>query len=202
MIFLIDSTIGTQGLNAARDFIKHFTNSAPIGPDDVQIGVAQFDTTPRLVMHLNTHSTKEAIVNALGAFRPKPASTPINIGAALDFVRTNMLRPERGSRIQRGVLQLILLVTTKASRDSVEEPARQLLRMGVLTLATGARAATKEELRKVAFTDSAVYVLKDIRLLNKLTSPQSKKIMNALSTMAGVVVTEVPTEPGNFISRT
>lgn len=187
--------MGTQGINSVREFIKHFTDSAPIGPDDVQIGVAQFGTTPRLEMDLNTHSTKDGIVAALGALRPRSGAT-VNIGAALDFVRTNMLRPERGSRIQRGVLQLILLITSKTSSDSVEEPARQLLRMGVLTLAAGARTASEEELRKVAFTESAVYSLRDIRLIGRVNTQQSKKIMNALSTLAGVVVTEVPTEPG------
>lgn len=198
VIFLIDSTMGTQGLNSVREFIKHFTDSAPIGPNDVQIGIAQFAATPRLEMDLNTHSTRDGIVAALGAIRPRSGQT-VNIGAALDFVRTNMLRPERGSRIQRGVLQLILLVTGKTSSDGVEEAARQLLRMGVLTLAVGARSASEEELRKVAFTESAAYNLRDIRLLGRVNTPTSKKIMNALTTLAGVVVTEVPTEPGNFI---
>lgn len=193
--------MGTQGINAVREFIKHFADSAPIGPEDVQIGVAQFGTAPRLEWDLNTHSTKEGVVAALSAIRPRSGQT-VNIGAALDFVRTNMLRPERGSRIQRGVLQLILLITSKRSSDSVEEPARALLRMGVLTLAAGARTATEEELRRVAFTDSAVYPLKDIRLLGRMNTPPPKKIMNALSTLAGVVVTEVPTEPGNFVSST
>lgn len=201
VIFLIDNTMGTQGINSVREFIKHFADSAPIGPEDVQIGVAQFGTAPRLEMDLNTHSTKEGIVGALGAIKPKSA-TAVNIGAALDFVRTNMLRPEKGSRIQRGVLQLIVLVTSKTSNDSVEEPARALLRMGVLTLAAGARTANEDELRKIAFTDSAVYPLRDIRLLGRLNTPQSKKIIHALSTLAGVVVTEVPTEPGNFVSST
>lgn len=201
VIFLIDSTMGTQGINSVREFIKHFADSAPIGPEDVQIGVAQFGTAPRLEMDLNTHSTKEGIAGALGSIRPRSGQT-VNIGAALDFVRTNMLRPEKGSRINRGVLQLIVLVTSKTSSDSVEEPARALLRMGVLTLAAGARTANEDELRKIAFTDSAVYPLKDIRLLGRLNTPQSKKIIHALSTLAGVVVTEVPTEPGNFVSST
>lgn len=201
VIFLIDSTMGTQGINSVREFIKHFAESAPIGPDDVQIGVAQFGTAPRLEMDLNTHSTKEGIVGALGAIKPRSGQA-VNIGAALDFVRTNMLRSEKGSRIQRGVLQLIVLVTSKTSSDSVEEPARALLRMGVLTLAAGAKTANEDELRKIAFTDTAVYPLRDIRLLGRLNTPQSKKIVHALSTLAGVVVTEVPTEPGNFVSST
>lgn len=201
VIFLIDNTMGTQGINSVREFIRHFADSAPIGPEDVQIGIAQFGTAPRLEWDLNAHSTKEGILGALGAIKARSGQA-VNIGAALDFVRTNMLRPEKGSRIQRGVLQLIVLVASKTSSDSVEEPARALLRMGVLTLAAGARLANEEELRKIAFTDSAVYSLRDIRLLGRVSSPQSKKIINALSTLAGVVVTEVPTEPGNFISNT
>lgn len=201
VIFLIDNTMGSQGVNTVREFIKRFVDAMTIGPNEVQIGVAQFGAVPRLEMDLNTHSTKDGIIAALGAIKPRPGQT-VNIGAALDFVRTNMLRPEKGSRIQQGIPQLLLVLTSKKSSDSVEEPAKALLRMGVLTLAAGSKAATEEELRQIAFADTAAYSLRDIRILGRLNAAQPTAIMNALSTLAGVVVTEVPTEPGNFMLST
>ncbi|XP_068602081.1 collagen alpha-3(VI) chain-like [Brachionichthys hirsutus] len=194
VIFLIDNTMGSQNIGAVREFIKRFVDTMPIGPDGVQVGVAQFGNVPRLEMDLNTHGTNEAITTALSGIKPRPGAT-INIGAALNFVRTNMIRPEKGSRLQQGVPQLVMVLTSKKSRDSVEEPARALHQMGVLTLAAGSKAADGATLRQIAFTDTAVYVLKDLRVLSRFSTQGSRTIMNALSTLAGVMVTEVPTEP-------
>ncbi len=188
--------MGPQVINSVREFIKQFVDSMPIGPDEVQVGVAQFSTNPRLEMDLNSYGTREEVTASLGGIKPRPAQA-INIGAALDFVRTNMLRPEKGSRIGQGVPQLLLLMTSKKSSDSVEEPARALKRMGVLTLAAGFRAADEPELKQIAFSDDSVYMLKDFR---PLARNRKNKIANALSTLAGVVVPEGPTESGNALS--
>lgn len=195
IIFLVDSTMGATIINSVREFIKRFVDTMPIGPDEVQVGVAQFSNVGRLEMDLNSHGSREAVIAALGRIKPKPGQT-VNIGAALDFVRTNMLRPEKGSRLQQRVPQLVLLMTSKKSSDSVEEPARALQRMGVLTLAAGSKTADEQELKEIAFTESVVFMLRDFRML--LRNPRA--ITDALSTLAGVVVTEVPTEPGNALS--
>uniref|UniRef100_A0A3Q1GHV9 Collagen type VI alpha 3 chain n=1 Tax=Acanthochromis polyacanthus TaxID=80966 RepID=A0A3Q1GHV9_9TELE len=183
--------MGTAAINSLREFIKRFVDRMPIGPDGVQVGIAQFSTVPRLEMDLNTHGTKEAITAALGTIKARPGQT-VNIGAALDFVRVNMLQSEKGSRLQQGVPQLLLLLTSKRSSDSVEQPALALQRMGVLTLAAGSRSADEQELKQIAFADKVVFMTKDFRTLFR----NPREIVAALSTLAGVVVTEVPTEPG------
>uniref|UniRef100_UPI0037E72392 collagen alpha-3(VI) chain-like n=1 Tax=Semicossyphus pulcher TaxID=241346 RepID=UPI0037E72392 len=125
IIFLIDSTMGSTVINSVREFLRKFVDVMPIGPDGVQIGVAQFSNAPRLEMDLNSHGSKETLTAALGSIKPRPGQT-VNIGAALDFVRTNMLRSDKGSRRQQGVPQLLLLMTSKKSSDSVAEPANAL----------------------------------------------------------------------------
>ncbi|KAF7649883.1 hypothetical protein LDENG_00134590 [Lucifuga dentata] len=189
IIFLIDSTMGATIINSVREFIRRFVEIMPIGPDQVQIGVAQFSNAARLEMDLNTYASREEASAALGRIKPRPGQT-VNIGAALDFVRTNMLRPDKGSRIQQGIPQLLLLLTSKKSSDSVEEPAKALHRMGVLTLTAGSKSADEEELKQIAFADSVVFMLRDFRALYRNPKP----IYSALSTLAGVVVTEGPTE--------
>lgn len=186
--------MGATIINSVREFIKRFVDTMPIGPDQVQVGVAQFSTAPRLEMDLNTHGTKEQLLASLGSIRGRPGQT-VNIGEALNFVRTNMLRPETGSRRQQGVPQLVLLMSSKKSSDSVEGPANALQQMGVLTLAAGSKAADEEEMKRIAFADSVVFMMRDFRAL--LRNP--KPIITALSTLAGVVVTEVPTEPGTVM---
>ena len=185
--------MGATLINSVREFIKRFVDRMPIGPDEVQVGVAMFSTNPRLEMDLNSHGSKDAVIAALGAIKPRPGQS-VNIGAALDFVRTQMILPEKGSRHEQKVPQLLLLLTSKKSSDSVEGPARALQTMGVLTLAAGSKAADEQELKQIAFADSIVFMLKDFRGL--LRPPIPDPIIAALSTLAGVIVTEVPTEPG------
>ncbi|XP_056145051.1 collagen alpha-3(VI) chain-like isoform X2 [Lampris incognitus] len=190
IIFLLDSTMGATIINSMREFIKRFVDTMPIGPDQVQVGVAQFSNAARVEIDLNSYASREDLTAALARIKPRPGQT-VNIGAALEFVRTNMLRPDKGSRIQQGVPQLLLLMTSKKSSDSVDQPAIALQRMGVLTLAAGSKAADEQELKRIAFDENFVFTLKDFRVL--LRNP--KQIVAPLSTLTGVVVTEGPTEP-------
>uniref|UniRef100_A0A3P8ZT38 Collagen, type VI, alpha 3 n=1 Tax=Esox lucius TaxID=8010 RepID=A0A3P8ZT38_ESOLU len=190
IIFLIDSTMGATLINSLREFIKRFIDTMPIGPEQVQVGVAQFSNVPRLEIDLNSYGSKEELGTALGRIKPRPGQA-VNIGAALDFVRTNMLTADKGSRIQRGVPQLVLLLTSKKSSDDVRLAAEALQGMGVLTLAAGSKAADEQELKQIAFDESLVFMLKDFRIL--LRNP--RVIVSPLSTLSGTVVTEGPTEP-------
>ncbi|KAG7272997.1 hypothetical protein CRUP_010181 [Coryphaenoides rupestris] len=187
IIFLLDSTMGATIIGAMREFIRRFVEHIPIGPDEVQIGVAQFSNAGRLEMDLNSHRSREDVTAALGRIKPRPGKT-VNIGAALDFVRTNMFRADKGSRISQGVPQLLLVMTSKKSSDNVDTPAQALQQMGVLTLAAGTKAADEAELKQIAFDDTLVFMMNDFRHL--LRNP--KLIVSPLSTLSGVVVTEGP----------
>ncbi|XP_059933079.1 collagen alpha-3(VI) chain-like isoform X3 [Gadus macrocephalus] len=187
IVFLLDSTMGATIINSMREFIKRFVDTIPIGPDDVQIGVAQFSNVGRREIDLNSYGTRDELSAALGRIKPKAGQT-VNIGAALDFVRTNMFQPDKGSRIRQGVPQLLLVLTSKRSSDSVDAPAQALQQMGVLTLAAGSKAADEAELRRIAFDDSLVFMMKDFRFLVR----NPKSVISPLSTLSGVVVTEGP----------
>lgn len=169
----------------------------PIGPDEVQIGVAQFSNVPRVEFELNSHATRESLADALSRIRPRPGPT-INTGAALNFVRTDMFQAEKGSRIEAGVPQFLVVLANKKSSDSVAQPALELLRRGILTITVGSKAVGDEDLKQIAFAPAAMYVLKDMRILSRPAAQQPKEILNVLTTMAGIIVTEVPTEPGRF----
>nr|XP_055072090.1 collagen alpha-3(VI) chain-like isoform X3 [Misgurnus anguillicaudatus] len=190
IVFLIDSSMGSTIVNAAREFIRKFIATMPIGPDKVQIGVAMFGTTPKMEINLNSFSSKESLISALSRIKPRPA-TDVNIGAALNFIRTDMLTAGSGSRIQQGVPQLVLLLTSKKSKDSVQQPAEELRQMGVLTLAAGFRAADEAELKQIAFDERLAFINKDSKKMFR----DPKEIISLLTTLSGVVVIETPTDP-------
>ncbi|MEQ2164656.1 hypothetical protein GOODEAATRI_008917 [Goodea atripinnis] len=182
--------MGTAVINNVREFIRRFVSTREIGPDAVQVGIAQFTTDPRLVMDLNSHGTKESLIAGLTALRPRQGQN-INIGAALNFVQQSMLKADKGSRLSQDIPQLVMLIVSKKSSDSVEGPAQALQRMGVLTLAAGSRAAAEEELNKIAFSDRVVFMAKDFRQLFR----NGREITDALSTLSGTVVIETPMDP-------
>ncbi|CAL8240980.1 unnamed protein product [Merluccius merluccius] len=179
--------MGATVIISMREFIKRFIDQIPIGPDAVQIGVALFSNIGRLEIDLNSHGSCEEITQALGKIKAGPGKT-VNIGAALDFVRTNMFRADKGSRLSQGVPQLLLLLTSKKSSDSVDQPAQALQEMGVLTLAAGSKTADVAELKRIAFAESLVFFMNDFRSIYR----NPKQIISPLSTLSGILVTEEP----------
>uniref|UniRef100_A0A3Q3ART8 Collagen, type VI, alpha 3 n=1 Tax=Kryptolebias marmoratus TaxID=37003 RepID=A0A3Q3ART8_KRYMA len=180
IIFLIDSTMGPVILTNVVNYIKQFVNSRPIGPDAIQVGVAQFSSAQRVVMDLNTHDTRESLAAALDNIKPRSGQT-INMGAALNFVRENMLRPEKGSRMREGVPQVVMLWTSKKSSDGVQQPAEALLRRGVLIMAAGFKTANVDELNQIASSERVVFSAKEFRqkswVVVEITTVQTQKVV-------------------------
>ncbi|KAJ8252841.1 hypothetical protein GJAV_G00206180 [Gymnothorax javanicus] len=199
VIFLIDGSkaMGSTQFNAVRQFIIKFIKGMPIGPDKVQVGVAQFTNATRLEMDLNAHSTKGSLLAAVSRLRLRGGTQPVNIGAALDFVRTQMLRADKGSRINQGVPQLLVVLSAKKSSDSVAQPAQELHRLGVLTMAAGSKNSDEQDLKQIAFDPILVFSVNDFRKL--LHKP--KMIIAPLSTLSGAVITEQPTEPSIIVGE-
>lgn len=182
--------MGNTLFTAIRNFIVDFINKLPIGPDQVQVAVAQYTSDVRIELDLNSHATKELAAAAVKKLKIKGGSQVANTGAALDFVRTNMFIPSKGSRIQQNVPQLMILFTARKSSDSIIQPAEEMKRSGILTLAAGARNADIKELSQIAFDEKLAFMVKDFRGLFK--TPQT--IIAPLTTLSGVIITEEPTE--------
>lgn len=182
--------MGPGFISGVRSLIRTFVNEIPLGPDNVQVGIAMFSSNPALLMDLNTYANKDSLTSALSTIKRTPRPT-INIGKALDFVRENMLDPDKGSRILQRVPQVVMLFTSKASTDSVEKPVKDLKDMGVLTMAVGFKSADERELQKIAVSDEVVFMNKGMQLQPKIV----EQITNTLSTFAGRFVEE-PTEKG------
>ncbi|RXM30018.1 Collagen alpha-3(VI) chain [Acipenser ruthenus] len=192
IVFLIDGSqiMGNTLFTAIRNFIVDFINKLPIGPDQVQVAVAQYTSDVRIELDLNSHATKELAAAAVKKLKIKGGSQVANTGAALDFVRTNMFIPSKGSRIQQNVPQLMILFTAGKSSDSIIQPAEEMKRSGILTLAAGAKNADIKELSQIALDEKLAFMVKDFRGLFR--TPQT--IIAPLTTLSGVIITEEPTE--------
>nr|XP_008112839.1 PREDICTED: collagen alpha-3(VI) chain isoform X3 [Anolis carolinensis] len=165
VVFLIDGTtaLGTASFNAIRDFIGKIISRLEIGPHAIQVAVAQYGDTVRPEIYLNTYPNKKDISTNLRKIRPAGGAV-LNTGAALRTVKNSFFTSSVGSRIEEGVLPVLVLVTGGKSRDDVVQPVQELKRGGIMVLAIGAQNADRAELEQIAFEPGLVFTPTEFRV--------------------------------------
>nr|XP_060639483.1 collagen alpha-3(VI) chain isoform X8 [Anolis sagrei ordinatus] len=165
VVFLIDGTtaLGTASFNAIRDFISKIITRLEIGPQAIQVAVAQYGDTVRPEIYLNTFSNKKDISTNLRKIKPVGGAA-LNTGAALRTVKNTFFTSGVGSRIEEGVLPVLVLVTGGKSRDDVVQPVQELKRGGIMVLAIGAQNADRAELEQIAFEPGLVFTPTEFRV--------------------------------------
>ncbi|XP_036623350.1 collagen alpha-3(VI) chain isoform X1 [Trichosurus vulpecula] len=192
IIFLLDGSfnVGNANFPYVRDFVMNLVNSLDVGYDNIRVGLVQFSDTPETEFSLDTYRSKADLLARLRQLQLKGGST-LNIGSALDFVRSKHFTEAGGSRIHENVPQLLLLLAAGQSGDSYLQASNALARAGVLTFCVGASQANKAELEQIAFNPSLVYLMDDFNSLPAL--PQ--QLIQPLTTYVSGGVEEVPLAP-------
>ncbi|CDQ70138.1 unnamed protein product [Oncorhynchus mykiss] len=108
---------------------------ATLSVDSLYTGLAQYSGDPRIEWHLNTFTTKEAVIDAVKNLPYKGGNTLT--GLALTYILENSYKPESGSRA--GVPKIGILITDGKSQDDVQPPARSLREAGIELFAIGMR---------------------------------------------------------------
>uniref|UniRef100_A0A8C0G3U4 Collagen alpha-3(VI) chain n=1 Tax=Chelonoidis abingdonii TaxID=106734 RepID=A0A8C0G3U4_CHEAB len=166
VIFLIDSSdsVRTEGLAHIRDFIIRIVQQLDVGPNKVRIGVAQFSNTIFPEFPLKQHKTKDAVLQAIRRLRLKGGS-PINVGAALDYVVKNYFIKSAGSRIEDRVPQHLVLLLGGRSQDDVTGPSALIASTGVKILGVGARNADGTQLQRITNDPRLAFIIRDFTAL-------------------------------------
>ncbi|CAN2389124.1 Collagen type VI alpha 3 [Pristimantis euphronides] len=166
IVFLIDgSNDGRSSFPSLRSFIQRVVESLDVGQDRIRIGVVQYSDTTRPSFLLNAYPDRQGVLGAVQQLTPVGGS-PLNTGAALDYVTTNVFTRTAGSRSAEGVPQFLILLTTGRSRDDVRRPATELKRSGVVPFAIGVRNANAEELRTISFIPDFAISVSDVGQLS------------------------------------
>ncbi|XP_039182224.1 collagen alpha-3(VI) chain isoform X2 [Crotalus tigris] len=164
IVFLIDGStaLGSAPFNAIRDFVAKIINRMEIGPDLIQVAVAQYADSVRPEFYFNSFQTKKDIVTNVRKIKPMGGTT-LNTGSALRFVKDNFFTSAAGARIDEGVLPMLILITGGVSRDDVVQPTQEIKKNGIVVLAVGARNADRTELEKIAYEPSLVFTPTEFR---------------------------------------
>ena len=126
-----------------RDFVQRVVGKLNVGGDKDRVSVVQYGRDQEVHFYLNTYTTKEDILNTVRSLRHR-GGRPLNTGAALQYVRDNVLTASSGSRSQEGVPQMLILLSGGRSSDNVDIPASALKDSGVLIFGIGTRNSSRE----------------------------------------------------------
>lgn len=168
VVFLLDGSDGTRnGFPAMRDFVQRVVENLNIGENKDRVSVVQYSRDPEVHFNLNTHDTKQDIVDTVRGLRHR-GGRPLNTGAALQHVRDNVFTASSGSRRQEGVPQILLVLSGGRSSDNVDTPASALKSDGVLILGIGTRNSSRE-VQRIASDPNYVQSVSDFSGLPNVT---------------------------------
>ncbi|KAG7272999.1 hypothetical protein CRUP_010183 [Coryphaenoides rupestris] len=105
--------------------MRRVVENLNVGENKIRIGVVQYGDSPNADMYLNTHATKEGVLNGIKEVRQR-GGRQRNLGQALEFVSRDFLTAARGSRKQEGVPQFVVVVSSGSSTDDVAPAASTL----------------------------------------------------------------------------
>ncbi|OCT61245.1 hypothetical protein XELAEV_18047269mg [Xenopus laevis] len=187
IVFLVDgsSDLGSASFNAIRDFITKVVNKLEIGPDLIQVALAQYGQDVKSEFYLNTYTTRKYVVAQVKKMKFLN-STSLNTGAALKYVQKNFFTGSTGSRVLEGIPQLLVLITGAISKDDIHQVSQELKQGGILTFTLGAKRTVPSELQEIAFDPSLAFQVDEFK-------PQPlqgvlPRFLTPLKTLTGTVV--------------
>ncbi|XP_041267653.1 collagen alpha-3(VI) chain isoform X8 [Onychostruthus taczanowskii] len=198
IVFLIDGStaLGAAPFNAIRDFVAKIVQRLEVGPDLIQVAVAQYADTVKPEFYFNTHQTRKDVMANVRKMKLM-GGTALNTGSALDFVRNNFFTSAAGCRMEEGVLPMLVLITGGKSRDAVDQAAAEMKRNRIVTLAVGSRNADLAELQEIAHERDFVFNPNDFRL--QFMQAVLPEVLSPIRTLSGGPI--VPEPPSAGVKR-
>ncbi|XP_072556287.1 collagen alpha-3(VI) chain-like [Paramormyrops kingsleyae] len=189
VVFLLDGSNGTRnGFPAMRDFVQRVVDKLKLEENQDRVSVVQYSEDASAHFYLNTYSRKGDILDAVRNLRHK-GGRAVNTGAALQFIRDNILTAPSGSRRLEGVPQILILLSGTKSTDNVDAPAAALKELGVLTFGIGTRNADSRELQKISYEPRYAQSVSEFNELPRI----QEQLLSSVDAVVTSVSTEGPT---------
>ncbi|XP_045062472.1 collagen alpha-3(VI) chain-like isoform X1 [Coregonus clupeaformis] len=161
IVFLVDGSDGVgREFPIIQEFIRRIVENLNVGKNKIRIGVVQYGGSPNADIYLNSHTTKEGIMNAVKGLRQR-GGRDRNLGQALEFVSNEVLNAQHGGRKEEGVPQFLIVVSGGKSTDDISRPATSLKQSGVFPFSIGTRDVNPQELQVVSYVPNFAYTVDD-----------------------------------------
>lgn len=150
LVFIVDESgsIGSENFDLVRSFLQSVVSGLDIGDKRVRVGIVTYSDRATALVYLNSFNQTDSLLNFIKILPYRGGGT--NTGAALDFTRENIFTEDAGSRKDKGVQQVAVVITDGESQDNVTEAAAALRRAGVTVYAVGVQNANEVELNQIA----------------------------------------------------
>uniref|UniRef100_A0A674BH76 Collagen type XIV alpha 1 chain n=1 Tax=Salmo trutta TaxID=8032 RepID=A0A674BH76_SALTR len=176
IVILVDGSwsIGRINFRLVRMFLENLVSAFHVEFDKTRIGLAQYSGDPRIEWHLNTFTTKEAVIDAVKNLPYKGGNTLT--GLALTYILENSYKPESGSRA--GVPKIGILITDGKSQDDVKPPAKRLREAGIELFAIGVKNADEKELKAIGSPpeETHVYNVADFSVMTSIVEGLTRTV--------------------------
>ncbi|XP_047243771.1 collagen alpha-1(XII) chain isoform X2 [Girardinichthys multiradiatus] len=180
MVLLVDGSwsIGRINFKTIRNFIARMVGVFNIGPNNVQIALAQYSGDPRTEWHLNTHSTRDSLLKAINDLPYKGGNTMT--GMALRYILQNNFQPAVGLRSDSR--KIGVLITDGKSQDEIIMKSQSLRDSGIELYAIGVKNADENELRSIASEPDEIhmYNVADFKFLLDIVDDLSGNLCNSV----------------------
>lgn len=150
IVFLLDSSDGMQNEHQTiLGFVERLIEKFNVDENKDHVSVVQYSREPHVEFFLNTHKTQQNVMKNVRSLRHKGGS-PLNTGAALQYIRDNVFESSSGSRHHEGVPQFLVLVTGGRSSDDVKQAVKSLKGIGVIPFVVGTKNADITEIQSIS----------------------------------------------------
>lgn len=164
LVFLLDQSgsINPKDYNTMKNFTIDLINSFRVGEEHVRVGLAQFNDKFKHQFYLNQFYSEQDISKHILDMTQEGGGT--HIGGALESIQ-EYFTTARGSRIDSGLTQNLVLITDGESQDDVEEAAYKLKALGVEVFAIGIGDVHDLELLQITGTPERLFTVQDFNVL-------------------------------------
>ncbi|XP_056099343.1 collagen alpha-1(XII) chain-like [Rhinichthys klamathensis goyatoka] len=154
-----------------------------IGPDRVQIGLAQYSGDPKTEWHLNAHATRQSLQDAVANLPYKGGNKMT--GMALNYILQNNFKANVGMRPDSR--KIGVLVTDGKSQDEIVVNSQKLRDSGIELYAIGVKKADENELRSIATDpdDIHMYNVNDFSFLLDIVDDLTVNLCNSVKGPGG-----------------
>ena len=184
-------SIGATNYHRMKNFVYSIVETFNISQDHVRVAMVTYSTNPRVRFHLNTHSTKSSLLEAIKNLPYPRGGTYTH--KALNKVRDSVLTTGNGARpSSEGVPRIVIVITdgrsTKPSKTAAS--AADLHDMGYIVFAIGIKGADEDELNAIASTEDKVFFISnfDEDELESLQISVSQEACTGMHTMMELFV--------------
>uniref|UniRef100_W5NJS9 Collagen alpha-1(XII) chain n=1 Tax=Lepisosteus oculatus TaxID=7918 RepID=W5NJS9_LEPOC len=192
IVLLVDGSwsIGRLNFKTIRAFIARMVGVFEIGPNRVQIGLAQYSGDPKTEWHLNAHRTRESLLEAVANLPYKGGNTLT--GLALNYILQNNFKPNVGLR--PNARKIGVLITDGKSQDDIIMSSQSLRDQGIELYAVGVKNADENELRSIASDPDEIhmYNVADFSFLLDIVDDLTINLCNSVKGKTGGL--EAPTD--------